>query len=486
MDTVIIKDFRCFAGEHRVRLRPVTLLVGENSAGKTSFLAAARLAEQTGRTLSLNFNEPPFSLGAYDQIARFHGGQGARVKEFVLGQHIDLHNSVSIGVGNKTKAVETLATFQEQAAHPMIVEWGVSLIGESGARSVGLTARYHASTSASGDESSGGAGDEIEVAPLAPEHPGEAEETESAAADSDRWIVCVQTQGMPTATFSSRWEDLRFGPLSFFLTADQIRLRRPKTTPSRDRVMQHSKTLDALQHVLAVFRARHREALSAFPPIRSAPQRTYDPIQENPAAAGTNAPMVLGRLSVAVPEWRDALTHAISRFGEASGLFRAVSVEHKGNKGSDPFQIHVQIGSGAFNLMDVGYGVSQALPMLVEVLNAPDGKTFLLQQPEVHLHPRAQAEFGSLLCSLAHVHNQRFIVETHSDAIVDRVRMEVRKKGSVTNEDVAVLFFEREADTGHVTIHEIPLDEDGNFQDVPDAYRRFFLEEQDKLLFPGM
>ena len=67
---------------------------------------------------------------------------------------------------------------------------------------------------------------------------------------------------------------------------------------------------------------------------------------------------------------------------------------------------------------------------------------FLLQQPEVHLHPTAQAALGSLFCEIAG-RDRQIIVETHSDYIIDRVRMDVRdKKTNLKPEDVSILFFE--------------------------------------------
>ena len=79
------------------------------------------------------------------------------------------------------------------------------------------------------------------------------------------------------------------------------------------------------------------------------------------------------------------------------------------------------------NLVDVGYGVSQALPVITELLDhdADPPKLFLLQQPEIHLHPKAQAALGSLLCTVAGIGRQ-LIVETHSDYLLDRVRMDIR------------------------------------------------------------
>jgi predicted ATPase len=191
--------------------------------------------------------------------------------------------------------------------------------------------------------------------------------------------------------------------------------------------------------------------------------------------------MILARLAASDPEKWSALAEALASFGAACGLFRGVEVHRaKKEKVSEPFQIMVDIeGQRApANLVDVGYGVSQVLPVLVDAFLQPSG-WFLLQQPEVHLHPRAQAELGSFLGAMV-ANGRRFTVETHSDYLLDRVCIEVREGKHLKPEDVMVLFFER---TGpHVTIHEIEIDSEGNIQGAPPTYRQFFQREQGRFL----
>jgi predicted ATP-dependent endonuclease of OLD family len=70
VDALILDNFRSFSGRHEITLAPLTVLVGENSSGKSAFLAAARIAWDLGVGLqTVNFNEDPFRLGAYEQIA---------------------------------------------------------------------------------------------------------------------------------------------------------------------------------------------------------------------------------------------------------------------------------------------------------------------------------------------------------------------------------------------------------------------------------
>jgi predicted ATPase len=105
---------------------------------------------------------------------------------------------------------------------------------------------------------------------------------------------------------------------------------------------------------------------------------------------------------------------------------------------------------------------------------------FLLQQPEVHLHPSAQAALGSFWCEVGSWKRQ-LIVETHSDHLLDRVRMDVRDgRGRLKPDDVSILFFER--DDLDVHIHSLRLDKRGNVLGAPASYRRFFMEETTRSL----
>jgi predicted ATPase len=99
----------------------------------------------------------------------------------------------------------------------------------------------------------------------------------------------------------------------------------------------------------------------------------------------------------------------------------------------------------------------------------------LLQQPEVHLHPRAQAAMGTYFAEMVAKHEAQFVVETHSDYLVDRVRQEVGA-GKLAPRDVALIFLERD---GVITrVHPLGLDKIGNVTNAPPGYRRFFLEEE--------
>jgi len=192
--------------------------------------------------------------------------------------------------------------------------------------------------------------------------------------------------------------------------------------------------------------------------------------------------MILARSKSSDPDqWKD-LRASLREFGSESGLFKSVNVKRLGRKESDPFQLQISVAGPATNLVDVGYGVSQILPILVDCLTTDRGQMLLMQQPEVHLHPRAQAQLGSFLGYLVKHRRNRFVIETHSDYLIDRVRLDIRDGKFLRPDDVSLLYCERNG--VEVDVHHIRIDGEGNLVNPPAGYRRFFLEEE-KRFFGG-
>ncbi len=245
--------------------------------------------------------------------------------------------------------------------------------------------------------------------------------------------------------------------------------------------LHDTEEMEELDKKLWRIRLAFGRAPYAFAPIRTNPKRTYDPTGTEPDPEGSHIPMLLARLASQTErgEWK-SLRNSLDLFGSKSGLFQHVDVIRKGKKESDPFQIGIKGIGPSVNLVDVGYGVSQVLPLVVDSLQRLEvNDLFLVQQPEVHLHPRAQAELGTFFASMANK-SRRFVVETHSDYLLDRVRMEVRSGKHIRAEDVSILYFERDKNGAH--IHNIELDSAGSIVNPPPGYRQFFLDEELALL----
>ena len=420
------EGIRCFSEPQDAIIRPLTLLVGENSSGKSTFLALCRIASSLTRGFaqSIPFNEPPFLLGAYDQIASYRGGSAGRAKSFSIG----------VSAGDDLRSGSVRAEFLSKHGQPWVSVWRLA-IGDLVLQvmSKGWDAFAMVLESPQG---------KLEIPQATP-------------------LALFQlVQEIPP----QNWADF----LKSFLGSQT-----PITVFSQSDMNAFGDTLESIRKAFG-------RRTYAFAPVRTSPQRTYDPVSADPKPEGSHVPMLLASLSRSPANTRwAALRSALSEFGSDSGLFEQIEVIQKGKKESDPFQIGVRSGGPAFNLVDVGYGVSQALPILVDLLQrSATDEVFLLQQPEVHLHPRAQAELGSFFARQVHKRG-RFVIETHSDHLVDRVRMEVRR-GKLRPEDVSLLYFERQKHGA--TIHNLELDKDGGIANPPEGYRQFFLNEERALL----
>ena len=423
METLSFEGVRCFGERQSLPIRPVTLLVGENSSGKSTVLAMVRAAwDIANRRVEPDFNEDPFDLGGYDAIAYYHGGQGKRAHDFVIKASFSGPSSTppsGPGRPQRPAPYTVTGTFVERTGQPFLAAWET----EQG----DLT--LHVSSAEGKSRLVMKRGDSVLLDEVGPE----------------------LARGAPQSTLA----------LMPFLQR--------KSTPM-------------LRQLLSMLKPFSREPRPiAGAPIRSKPIRTYNPKREVQEPEGSHVPMELATLHGTSPDDFEALAKQLARYGKDANLFSKLQVKRLGRKAGDPFQLLVSIDRYAFNLRDVGYGVSQVLPILVDTLTAPKGQTFLLQQPEVHLHPRAQAALGSLLVEQAVRRGQTFVVETHSDHLVDRVRMDIRDgRSPLKAKDVVILYFERSA--GRATVHPITIDEKGNLVDVPHGYRRFFLEEERRLL----
>ncbi len=113
------------------------------------------------------------------------------------------------------------------------------------------------------------------------------------------------------------------------------------------------------------------------------------------------------------------------------------------------------------SLLDVGFGVSQVLPVIIQSLFARD-QTIFIEQPEVHIHPRLQTELGDLFIDSVRDFGNRFIVETHSEHLMLRLQRRIRE-GKLKPDEVAVLYVDR-TEEGSVCL-QLRLNDKGKFID---------------------
>ncbi|MDR6408469.1 UNVERIFIED_ORG: putative ATPase [Burkholderia sp. 1595] len=213
-------------------------------------------------------------------------------------------------------------------------------------------------------------------------------------------------------------------------------------------------------------------------PIRTKPKRIYDGIKIGYSPEGEHAPVLLRETLLSRAKSKTLATR-LKEFGDASGLFETIVAHSFGRGAKNPFELMIRFAGAELNINNVGYGVSQALPLVVEFLTSDKSRMFSVQQPEVHLHPRAQAALGGLIFELAKDQKHAFFIETHSDYLIDRYRLSMRSNDIPPASQI--LFFNRTSEGNKV--FPLKISKNGQYpMEQPNEFRDFFVREEMKLL----
>lgn len=257
----------------------------------------------------------------------------------------------------------------------------------------------------------------------------------------------------------------------------------PKGYPADMPIVIARSTLENIEKLKAAKKSitemnKFEEHVIRFAPIRSKPLRFYDGVKKGYSPEGEHTPLLL-RKTLRSRVSSKKFAKFFADFGNESGLFETITPHTFGKGSQSPFELLVNFSGASLNINNVGYGVSQVLPLVVEFLSAEKMKTFVVQQPEVHLHPKAQATLGGLIFELAKVKHHSFYIETHSDYLIDRYRLSMRRNDSPPHSQT--IFFKR-TNRGNEAI-VLPIKNDGLYPtDQPKEFRDFFIKEEMKLL----
>lgn len=224
--------------------------------------------------------------------------------------------------------------------------------------------------------------------------------------------------------------------------------------------------------------------LSYLGPLRSHPRRIYQWSGEAVTDVGIHGEFAIAALLAATAEGRKlARGHRkkaypfdifIADWMRTLGVIDRFSVKPVA-PGRKEYEVLLTTHPGApeVKLTDVGFGVSQVLPALVQAFHAAPGSIVWMEQPEVHLHPKVQAELAdAFICAVqarenGKPRNVQLIVESHSEHFLSRLQRRVAE-GEVSPEDVAIYFCRRNARGAE--LEPLKLDRYGDISNWPEGF----------------
>ncbi|MCB1036454.1 MAG: DUF3696 domain-containing protein, partial [Acidobacteria bacterium] len=217
-------------------------------------------------------------------------------------------------------------------------------------------------------------------------------------------------------------------------------------------------------------------------PLRGHPERTYLWSGEVPEHVGWRGEKAIEavlaaherRISPGPGRHARSFSEVIARWLEELGLIESFRVQPiaEGRKEHE-VRVLTHRGASEVNLTDVGFGISQVLPVLVQCFYAPKDSILILEQPEIHLHPRVQASLADLFIEAIQARENgearsiQLLVESHSEHFLRRLQRRVAEE-KLSPQDVAI-YFCRPSPEGS-QIDELEVDLFGNITNWPEGF----------------
>jgi predicted ATPase len=433
LTSVSLTNFKAWKSIKKMRLAPITGLFGTNSSGKSSILQFLLMLKQTadsadrGVVLHLGDDKSPASLGTFSDLVSKH----------------DASEGMSIDI-----------------------EWRVEkaiLIKDPDRRRASLFESDDLSFAAKIDSNGGG---KLAVQSLN-YGLGTASFTMTRKEGEYKYALSASAAGFKFKRHQQRAWPLP-APVKFYGFPDEVRA-----------YFQNAGFLSTLE---LAFEKMLRNVYY-LGPLRDSPRREYTWAGGDPADMGRRGENAVAALLAARERGvkisrgkgkpKLTLEEYVAFWLKEMGLINDFRVEEI-SKGTNLYRVYVRRGPGATEVLitDVGFGVSQVLPVLVLSYYAPEGSTILLEQPEIHLHPSVQSRLADVFIDAMNVRKIQFIIESHSEHLLRRFQRRIAEGDTIQNEQTALYFCD--VDKAGSTLKPLDIDLYGNIRNWP---KDFFGDE---------
>jgi predicted ATPase len=439
-----LKNFKSWADSGRIEFGNITAFFGTNSSGKTSLLQSLLLLKQTtdsadrGRVFDLGGQTTPVSLGTFSDIVYRH----------------ELERSVSIGVrwreGQPVLLRDTSLASKRQVPIESSRDLGLSVeVEEIGTFPVVNYVQYEL---------------------------GEKSFTLRRREDPKKNEYDLSSEGFEfKRTTGRRWPLPR--PGKFYSFPDQVRA-----------YFQNAEFLSDLELKFEEFCG----GIHYLGPLRQDPDRQYIWSGGRPVDVGRRGELAVDALIASQADGKVnsrgfyvrngkpvrlskiSIEQHVASWLKELGLIHAFAVQPVDDRNT-LYRVQVQRtpDSPSVLLTDVGFGVSQILPVLVLLAYVPSGSTVLLEQPEIHLHPAVQSGLADIIIEAAQARDIQVVIESHSEHLLMRLQRRLAEKEldrgiTLVPEDCRLYFCEGSQSSSKIRLLDIDLF--GNVTNWPEDF----------------
>lgn len=443
-----IKNFKAWKDTGDIRLAPLTVLFGTNSAGKTSIPQLLLLLKQTAespdrqRALHLGDSRTLVDAGTYDDAV--HGHDVAQPVGFDLAWSLDGELEVHDPLTNQRYVGDELR---------FAAQIGADDKHQPRATSFQYDLRK--------------AGQAVVNLKLAEKTGGKKHRKKTEFDLASSTYPLTRHTGRPWALPE---------PIRFYAFPDEVAAYYQNAAFASDFVLELERMLKSIFYV---------------GPLREYPKRLYLWSGEVPDHVGVKGERAVEAILAAGERsfnWKakqktKTLPQLVAERLKAMGLIHDFKVKPLGQHRKE-YEVLVRTNPKLpeVKLTDVGFGVSQVLPVLVECLYVPRRSIVIFEQPEIHLHPRVQADLADLFVDAIRAREEsaprdcQFIIESHSEHFLRRLQRRIAEE-ELSKDDVALYFVHTEGEQAR--IEALDVDPFGNIQNWPE---NFFGDEMGDLV----
>ena len=414
---VRVKNFKAWQGEHQVELAPLSLFLGTNSAGKTSLLQMLLLLKQTAESPD---RRQHLNLGGQPGDVLYLGG----LKDIISGH--DLKRELAFGL--------RFPGPKKGSQRPIEIEYDVSFCPTTGGVPVVKTLTY----------TSGARTFKAER-----QKKGAYLLTTLDSSDGE-------PSGEKRLLVSKKYEPER----SVAFSAEAVAALGLEGVKVQDLALQ---LLQALKEIVYLG------------PLRERPQRIYQWNQQSPGDMGIKGEFAIQALLASANDrakhtdkgGRGWLVQQVSQWLKRLDVADGFSLEQQGP--SVHYEVLVHQGKIKANLVDVGFGVSQILPVVTLAYFVPEGSTVIIEQPEIHLHPLAQTALADLFVEVSKTRRVQFLVETHSENLFRRLQSLIADE-RISPDDCRLYFVQKKEGDDSTSLQRLEVDEYGRIKNWPENF----------------
>ena len=420
-----IQNFKCLRDTKDIEIRPVTFLVGPNSSGKSSVFQAILALKQT--------------VESSDQRS-----------PFILQDYVDLGSYKDVFFRHDTRK-DIKIEFEDNDSFRWSVVYSIQEDKEPGRIII----------------------KELDFSAPEVHHGKVAKEGDSASSDirlvRDQEISKYMIESGNKKILNKSFDLKKFYIISpkepIDISASKAGLATPISPEKLESV-----------YVFPLIRRRTEtlfEHIYHIGPLRHEPERVYSASGAYPQYVGK-----YGQWTIDILQYDEEVRNTIKKWLKKFGIALDFSLEEL-KRGSKRYEILLTdyFTNTRVNLADVGFGASQILPIIVQGFTSPPNATLLLEQPEIHLHPKAQCIMGDLLVDIAKTDNKRLIIETHSDLLIERVCKHIllRDETRISPEDIIIYYFEPSREG--TIVRPITVNENAQYENFPEGFFEERFEE---------